>query len=180
MDKPMKVSSIEKLSNPKSGFHPFNAQDGEILLVGTFPGKESRDNNEYYYDKKNRFWDIIGKIFSVDHLKYQTYDRKQEVLKKGKICLWDLIKSAETSGSQDKDIKKALYNDFYSFLEYRKQIKFVLFNGIFTGNLAKDEVPEIFNKTVITQSLQSTSGGNANFKNGEDWKNFFSSVEKIQ
>jgi hypoxanthine-DNA glycosylase len=176
MKKPLKVNHIEELSNPKSGFHPLNAQDGVILIVGTFPGKESRDNNEYYFAKRNRFWDIIGSIYSIDQLKYQTYDRKKEVLFKHKICLWDLINYAETSGSQDKDIEKALYNSFDSFLDYRDQIKCLVFNGIYTGNLAKEEVPEIFKRKIVTKSLQSTSGGNGKFNNGEDWKKFFSSI----
>ncbi len=177
MKRPKRVEKLEELKNPMKGLTSLVEKNTKIMIFGTFPGKESRDNQEYYFDKSNRFWDVIGQIFNYHNLKYQSYNIKQSILLKNSIGLWDLINYAETMGSQDKDIKKALYNDLNSFLDYRSSVKIVLFNGLFTGELALLEMPAIFGKGILFKSLQSTSRKNGHFNNGEDWKGFFKSLE---
>ena len=92
--------------------------DAKIIILGTFPGKDSLDKKEYYSSNTNKFWQLLG----IDSPDYKT---KEKSLKKLNIGIWDVIDSCDREeSSSDKDIKNVKYNKL-SVLKG----KIILFNG---------------------------------------------------
>ncbi|MDP9050214.1 MAG: DNA-deoxyinosine glycosylase [Acidobacteriota bacterium] len=111
------------------GFDPVSAKDARVLILGTLPGEESLAANEYYANKRNAFWWIMGELIGAHpDLPYQS---RLDLLRKKGIALWDVCKSAERQGSLDAKIIKNTVetNDFDSFLREHAQVKAIIFNG---------------------------------------------------
>ena len=82
-----------------------------VLIVGSFAGAESMKKREYYANKRNRFWRIMGEVLN-EKFSTMKYDEKIEMLQALNIGLWDVIASCERKGSLDSSIRNPLANDF--------------------------------------------------------------------
>ncbi|MCC6442772.1 MAG: DNA-deoxyinosine glycosylase [Armatimonadetes bacterium] len=109
------------------GLCPIVDENSELLILGTFPSCQSLLYQEYYANPKNKFWEIMGKVYEFDHT--LPYDRRIEFLKAKKMALWDVIESCCRSGSSDSNITCPSTNDFESFYRDHPSIKYILFNG---------------------------------------------------
>lgn len=110
-----------------TGFPPVVDERTRKLILGTFPGEESRNKNHYYANPSNQFWKIMGDLFCFD--KYAEYNHKVRALLENGIGLWDVIESCEIVGSKNKDIRNHIFNDFQTFFKRYPLIKKVFFNG---------------------------------------------------
>ena len=53
--------------------HRFMANSPEVLILGSFPGRQSLLKKEYYGNPRNHFWHIMEALFSIDrHLPYRS------------------------------------------------------------------------------------------------------------
>ena len=111
------------------GFDPVADFDARTLILGTLPGAESLECDEYYAKKTNSFWWIMGEL--VGALPGMEYKERLSILKKNGIALWDVCHSAERSGSLDSKIVASTIepNDFSSFIAHHSRVQLICFNG---------------------------------------------------
>lgn len=110
-------------------FSPIIDSFARTLILGTMPGAESLQANQYYANRRNAFWRIMGGVLGFSE--NITYNEKVEALMSNKVALWDVMHSCERSGSLDANIKQATIelNDFVSLFQNYRNIVTILFNG---------------------------------------------------
>lgn len=96
-------------------FDAFYEKNSKILILGSIPSVKSRELGFYYMHPKNRFWQVISKVFHEEYP--ETISEKQEFLKKNHIALWDVIASCEIEGSSDSSIRNVIPNDILFLLK---------------------------------------------------------------
>ena len=123
------------MENREFGFKPIGDKDCKILILGTFPGTQSLNEDSYYFFKTNHFWDFIYRILCPEWGKYDIHDSQPEIrvikslFSNAQFALWDVIESCERKGSADKDIKNERLNDFDTFFRLHKSVRTIIFNG---------------------------------------------------
>lgn len=105
---------------------PFYHKDSKVLILGTMPSPKSREEGFYYAHPQNRFWRIVGDLFNSATPK--TVLKKQELLQKNKIALWDVLQSCEIVGASDSSIKNPVANDI-SFVLQTTEIQKIFTTG---------------------------------------------------
>ncbi len=176
---PQIVDSADKMTHPQDGLKPLVNKETVLMILGTFPAKESIDAGFYYQNQIKRFWvQALSAVGDFDNL--SNKNREQLLLQKG-IGLWDVFECVERDGSnQDKAIIKGKYNDFANFLSEYSSIKYIVFNGISTSKWLQPEHHILFKEKYLElKELQSTSGSNASFNYGESWTNYFNELSFI-
>ena len=153
---------------PETGLLPIHGESVKVLILGSFPGRQSLLKNEYYGNARNHFWQIIEILFLIDrHLPYEV--RTFQLAKHG-IALWDVICTCKRPGSADSRVRNTVPNDIAGFVREHPTIRLVALNGSTAGRLYHRfaEVPGIPSVT-----LPSTSPANAAVAFGEKvrrWK----------
>jgi hypoxanthine-DNA glycosylase len=149
------------------GFAPIIDGKAKVLLLGTFPGRESLAKNEYYGNPANRFWDILCEVFGVPHTP-TSYDEKRDMLLRNNIALWDIVDECDKKGqsSADGDINwgTAIFNDINSLLNEFSNIKKIFFaSRICEEKFNKKIRGGISRKDIVFGLVPSPSGANARF-----------------
>lgn len=106
---------------------PIVDEKTRVLVVGSMPGVQSLEKQQYYGNARNHFWPIIGEVFG--EVVPTVYEERIALLKKHGIGLWDTIQSCERKGSLDATIRNEVPNDFQWLFTTYPQIELVLFNG---------------------------------------------------
>ncbi|AUJ25644.1 MULTISPECIES: DNA-deoxyinosine glycosylase [Virgibacillus] len=114
---------MEKLSS----FQPVLPKDPKVLILGSMPGKQSLQRQEYYGNPRNQFWDILLTI--LQEPKVIDYTQKLQVCKKHCLALWDTVGTCYRAGSLDANIKDETPNDIPSLLHKYPSIKLIACNG---------------------------------------------------
>ena len=136
----------------------FIDKDSEILILGSFPSRKSREVMFYYGHPQNRFFVVLGRIFTEECS--TDIEQRKSFLKRHKIALYDVIEECDIIGSSDSSIKNVTPIDIEAILNKYKSIRKI---GI-TGNKAK----ALFDKYLLSKVngieviyLPSTSSANA-------------------
>lgn len=98
-----------------------------VLIVGSMPGKQSLEKQQYYGNPRNHFWPIMGELLQIAIP--NDYTERIALLKNNAIGLWDTIATCEREGSLDAAIRNEKPNDFQTLFEKYPNIQLVLFNG---------------------------------------------------
>ncbi|MBL3730921.1 DNA-deoxyinosine glycosylase [Lysinibacillus sp. HST-98] len=98
-----------------------------VLIVGSMPGKQSLEKQQYYGNPRNHFWPIMGELLEIAIP--DNYTERIALLKNNAIGLWDTIATCEREGSLDAAIRNEKPNDFQTLFEQYPNIQLVLFNG---------------------------------------------------
>lgn len=98
-----------------------------VLIVGSMPGKQSLEKQQYYGNPRNHFWPIMGELLQIAIP--NDYTERIALLKNNAIGLWDTIATCEREGSLDAAIRNEKPNDFQTLFEQYPNIQLVLFNG---------------------------------------------------
>lgn len=115
--------------------HPFKAfvpNPSEVLILGSFPGKEStqvkRDGDWFYGANRNQFWKIIELVYN---LKLNSKAKKQELFTGNRIAITDIISSCERAQNSnlDNNLVNIVYNNEISSIIKEQGIKKVLFTS---------------------------------------------------
>ncbi|MDE6008670.1 MAG: DNA-deoxyinosine glycosylase [Muribaculaceae bacterium] len=174
------IDSVDNsnIINIKKGLSAIVGEEPRILILGSLPGDESIQKQEYYSQKGNRFWDIIFGIFGDESVPLESvaleYDGKIEFLKENGIALWDVLSSGVRDGSMDVNISQESPNDIKSFLTKYSTIEIIGLNGKTAEEKFRKYFPGLISKNmpkVIT--LLSSSGANCQYSLSqlkEDWK----------
>ena len=99
----------------------------KVLIVGSMPGRQSLEKQQYYGNPRNHFWPIIGELLGIAIP--NDYTERIALLKNNEIGLWDTIATCEREGSLDAAIRNEKPNDFQTLFEQYPNIQLVLFNG---------------------------------------------------
>ncbi len=152
------------------GLDPVFDENSQILILGTMPGKDSLEKQEYYASTNNCFWYIMAELFN-ERKNFLNYDEKISCLKKNKIALWDIYHSCDRESSKDKDIRNEVYNDINKFIKENPSIKHVVFNG---------KKASIIQINVDSEIAPSTSNLNTRMSNDNKkkvWKKILNNMQ---
>ena len=137
-------------------FPPLYTPHSKILILGSFPSVESREQCFFYGHPQNRFWKVVSAVLGCETP--DTIEEKKAFLLEHGIALWDVIASCEITGSSDTSIKNVIPNDISEILE-AGNIKQIFVNGKTAEKYYKKYIEtEIGMKAVC---LPSTSPANA-------------------
>src|SRR6266568_4478178 len=146
-------------------FPPVAQPDARVLILGTLPGVESLRQGQYYANRHNAFWRIMGELAgSGPDL---PYERRLEKLKGAGFALWDVCASATRPGSLDADIQNMHPHDFAGFLARHRQIEKIGFNGQHAAKLFGRFVALGLDETsrkIDCATLPSTSPAHASMR----------------
>lgn len=134
------------------GLHYEAGEAPKILILGTMPGSQSIEKQEYYSSHNNSFWTIIEEVFN-NGKPFANYSEKCDCLHNNGIALWDVFDSCDRVKSSDKTIKEPVCNDLKSFLNKYQTISLVIFNG----KKAEEAFKKHFQLDVKTVTAPSTS-----------------------
>lgn len=98
-----------------------------VLILGTFPSRQSLEKQQYYANPQNQFWPIMEALFGIPA--GAPYDGRIGRLQERGIALWDVIGSCRRAGSSDSTIRDAVPNDIPGLLARNPAIRFVGLNG---------------------------------------------------
>jgi len=113
----------------QKGFPFVSGVEPLSLILGSFPGKKSLQEGQYYAHPRNAFWPIMGGLFGAGpELRYED---RLERLRFAGVALWDVLLSCERTGSMDGAILAdgAVPNDLQGFFRDHPTLLAIFFNG---------------------------------------------------
>lgn len=143
----MKIYSFPFIANPNA----------KILILGTMPGVQSLEKQQYYAHPQNNFWKILFTLFKTPYT--TDYETRKNLLLDHNIALWDVLQACIRPGSLDSAIAQEIPNDFAAFLKAHQHITHIFFNGQKAAHFFKRHVP--VEERYILTTLPSTSPANA-------------------
>ena len=151
----------------KSGLPPVADERSQILILGTLPSDKSLAAGQYYANRNNDFWKLVGTALN-ENLERLPYETKIEILKAHGVGLWDAFHTCVRPGSMDKDITEQELNDFEVLKKFTPKLRLVCFNG--QGAAAAEE--RLHRLGYKTHLLPSSSSVNRKDQHGraECWK----------
>ncbi|WP_297814073.1 DNA-deoxyinosine glycosylase [uncultured Helicobacter sp.] len=150
------AKTLESIRHP---LEPIKDSNSKILILGSFPSVASREQGFYYSHPRNRFWEVLGRLFQYDTLKTRNREEKETFLLAQKIALYDVCIECEITNSSDESIKNPKLAPLESLLQ-NTQIQHIFTNGkkatqIYQRNFQKIPLPYTY--------LPSTSPANARY-----------------
>lgn len=88
---------------------PVFDERSRVLVLGTMPSPKSREVGFYYSHPQNRFWKVMGELFSEPE-PLGVEERRAYALEHS-IALWDVLASCEIEGASDASIARPVPND---------------------------------------------------------------------
>ena len=116
------------MSLRKSGFGAVVDDDTRLVILGSLPGERSLAERRYYAHPGNGFWHLVGAVIACD-LVSLDYDTRLATLRAHGIGLWDVVASAERSGSLDTAIRAHEPNPLAEFAASLPSLRALAFNG---------------------------------------------------
>ncbi len=110
-------------------FPPVTTADTRVLILGSMPGKQSLQMQQYYAHAQNALWKIMGALIGAG----RDLDYADRILRLNAhgIGMWDVLMSCHRPGSLDSAIVQATMepNDFGAFYLAHAKVTHVFFNG---------------------------------------------------
>jgi hypoxanthine-DNA glycosylase len=120
----------------KRCFDPVVDERTRLLVLGSLPGEQSLVLQQYYGNRQNKFWELVGQVINVD-LRAMAYEARLAALREHGIGLWDVVAEAHRKGSLDSSIRERNDNDMLGLLARYPNIKVIAFNGGTAGRLGR-------------------------------------------
>ncbi len=139
--------------------HPFDPvfdEHSEVLILGTFPSVQSRENQFYYGNPQNRFWKVLAAL--TGEAAPDTVPEKTAFLLRHHIAVWDVIAECEITGSSDSSIRDVRPNDMTVILDHAA-IRAIYANGTKAYDLYMRYCAPAVERPIT--KLPSTSPANA-------------------
>lgn len=138
------------------GFSPVFDEHSRVLILGSLPSVQSRENGFYYGHPQNRFWRVLARVLCAPVP--QSVEEKQAMLLANGIALWDVIAACDIAGSSDASIRHVIPNDLSRILE-RCPIENLYANGTAAAKIYNRYQKERTGREIVR--LPSTSPANA-------------------
>ena len=119
----------------REGLAPVVGDGARVLILGSFPSERSLVASEYYANRRNQFWPLLGAVFGFDA--DMPYAQRMDAVVQHGVALWDVVHSCRRAGSMDAKIdrKTLVVNDFGALLAANPGIERVFVNGLTTFEL---------------------------------------------
>ncbi|MBB5771801.1 MAG: DNA-deoxyinosine glycosylase [Brevundimonas sp.] len=140
------------------GFAPVVDTETRLLILGSLPGDASLKAAQYYAHPRNAFWPLIGGVLGEDLLALRYQQRLDRLTARG-VGLWDVIASAERSGSLDAAIRSPEAADLRGLIGGLPRLKAVAFNGKLAAKLGRRIIGDVAGVCFI--DLPSSSPAHA-------------------
>ena len=111
-----------------NSFSPHINNETKILILGTMPGVQSLEKQEYYAHPRNHFWKIIAHLYNCGEIPFD-YQAKSNLIIKNHLALWDVLQFCKREGSLDVAIRNPIANPILDLLESKSTISKIIFNG---------------------------------------------------
>ncbi|MBE6759476.1 MAG: DNA-deoxyinosine glycosylase [Ruminococcaceae bacterium] len=95
-------------------FEPVYDERSRVLILGTMPSPASRENGFYYSHPRNRFWQVMARIFSQPLP--TSPEEKRRFCLEHRVALWDVLSRCRIEGAADSSIREPEVNDIRSLL----------------------------------------------------------------
>ena len=118
------------------GFAPQVSSDTRVLVLGSLPGVASLKLGQYYGHPRNAFWPIMGQL-TGETLAQMPYPQRLERLLLSGIGLWDVLASAERSGSLDAAIRSEEAADLTGLVDTLPRLCAIGFNGAMSAKVGR-------------------------------------------
>ena len=142
----------------KRAFAPVVDERTRLLVLGSLPGDASLKAEQYYAHPQNGFWRLIGGVIGRD-LVTLPYPDRLEALKAAGVGLWDVIASAERSGSLDAAIRSPQAADLSGLVAGLPALEAVAFNGATAARSGRRALAGLVGLTLV--DLPSSSPAHA-------------------
>ena len=140
------------------GFDPVVDDRTRVLILGSLPGDASLKAAQYYAHPRNGFWPLISGLLG-EALPALPYEERLDRLKARGVGLWDVIASAERSGSLDAAIRSPEAADLRGLAGGLPNLAAVAFNGGLAANLGRRILADLEGVALI--DLPSSSPAHA-------------------
>ena len=140
------------------GFAPVVDTETRLLILGSLPGDASLKAAQYYAHPRNAFWPLIGGVLG-EYLLALRYEQRLERLTARGVGLWDVIASAERSGSLDAAIRSPEAADLRGLIGGLPRLRAVAFNGKLAAKLGRRIIGDVAGVRLI--DLPSSSPAHA-------------------
>jgi double-stranded uracil-DNA glycosylase len=140
------------------GFAPVVDAATRLLILGSLPGDASLKAAQYYAHPRNGFWPLIGGVLD-EPLPGLPYEARLERLRARGVGLWDVIASAERSGSLDAAIKSPEAADLRGLIGSLPDLRAVAFNGGLAAKMGRRILADLEGVDLI--DLPSSSPAHA-------------------
>jgi len=140
------------------GFAPVVDTETRLLILGSLPGDASLKAAQYYAHPRNAFWPLIGGVLGEDLLTLRYEQRLDRLTARG-VGLWDVIASAERSGSLDAAIRSPEAADLRGLIGGLPRLRAVAFNGKLAAKLGRRIIGDVAGVRLI--DLPSSSPAHA-------------------
>ena len=131
-----------------ASFAPHVAPDTRLLILGSLPGVRSLAEQQYYAHPTNQFWRLLGEVVGQP-LADMPYDDRLVALRKAKIGLWDVIRSAERHTSSDSLIREAEAHDLAALIATLPDLCMIAFNGGTAAAIGRKQLPPLSRIAVV-------------------------------
>jgi len=142
----------------KQCFEPVVNEQVGVLILGSLPGEISLVQNEYYGNRQNKFWELVGGFIEVD-LRILPYEARLQALLAHGIGLWDVIAEAERKGSLDANIRNESHNALDELVATLPALRAVAFNGGTAARIGRKQL-KLFEDRLALIDLPSSSPAN--------------------
>lgn len=112
----------------RRAFDPVVDARTRVLILGSLPGEASLAAGQYYAHPRNAFWPLMDGVTGAS-VSSMAYGDRLLALRSNGIGLWDVIASAERSGSLDSAIRSPEAADLRSLVATLPLLQAVAFNG---------------------------------------------------
>ncbi|WP_312820995.1 DNA-deoxyinosine glycosylase [Brevundimonas sp.] len=118
------------------GFAPEYTPDTRVLILGSLPGVASLRAGQYYAHPRNAFWPVMSALTGHD-LVGKPYAERLALLKASGFGLWDVLASAERSGSLDAAIRSPEAADLVGLVNRLPCLETIAFNGAKSARIGR-------------------------------------------
>lgn len=156
------------MGDRRLGFSPVVDLETRLLILGSLPGEASLTAGQYYAHPRNAFWPLIGGVLGQD-LSSLSYDDRLDRLKARGVGLWDVIASAERSGSLDAAIRSPEAADLRRLVDDLPRLRAVAFNGGLAARLGRRVLGDVSDLSLIDLPSSSPAHAVAFSKKADSW-----------
>jgi hypoxanthine-DNA glycosylase len=152
----------------QQGFAPVVDGRTRLLILGSLPGDASLKAAQYYAHPRNGFWPLIGGVLG-EGLAALPYELRLDRLKARNVGLWDVIASAERSGSLDAAIRSPEAADLRGLVDSLPHLRAVAFNGGLAARLGRRILTDVEGVALVDLPSSSPAHAISLSAKGESW-----------
>ena len=144
---------MDRIDHP---FGPLFSENSRVLILGSFPSVNSREQQFFYGHPQNRFWKVIAALYHQEVP--STIDQKKKLILENHLALWDSIASCVVTGSSDASIREVRANNLSVILDH-SPIRKIFCNGKTSWQMYEKWIRPVTGREAVC--LPSTSPANA-------------------